>query len=85
MSHKEFIKAYAQKRGVKEETAQKNIDDILHILNEEFKQGESVTIQHLGKFYCRDSRSSGNKVFKFTPAAKIKAILGWSSTYRGEI
>ena len=49
----------------------------------EFEKGESVTVQHFGKFYCRTSRSSGQKVFKFTPAQKLKAILGWSSTYKG--
>lgn len=85
MRHKEFLKAYAKKRNIKEGTAQKHLDDMLHILNEEFKKGESVTIQNLGKFYCKEGRYSDTKVFKFTPAAKIKAVLGWSSTYRGEI
>ncbi len=36
-----------------------------------------------GKFYIEDRRDS--TVFKFTPAQKLKAILGWANTYRGDI
>ena len=83
MSHKEFISAYAQQMKVNEKTAQKYLDGLMDVMYLRFEQGESVTVQHLGKFYCRRSKSSGQKVFKFTPAQKIKAILGWSSTYKG--
>jgi len=83
MSHKEFINTYAKKMKVSEKTAQKYLDGLMEVMYPRFEQGESVTIQHLGKFYCRHSESSGQKVFKFTPAQKLKAILGWSSSYKG--
>lgn len=85
MSHKEFIAAYAQKMKVSEKTAQKYLDGIMEVMYPEFENGDSVTIQHLGRFYCRESSRSydGQKIFKFTPAQKLKAILGWSSSYKG--
>ena len=83
MTHKEFLSAYAQQMNVNEKTAQKYLDGLMEVMYAEFEKGESVTIQHFGRFYCRKSKSSGQKVFKFTPAQKLKAILGWSSTYKG--
>ncbi len=85
MSHKEFLKAYAREMEVSEATAAEYIQGMMNVLYPEFQKGESVTIQHLGRFYCRHSRSSGQKVFKFTPAQKLKAILGWSSSYKGKL
>lgn len=83
MSHKEFLSAYTQQMKVNEKTAQKYLDGLMDVMYPRFEKGESVTIQHLGRFYCRESRRSGQNVFKFTPAQKLKAILGWSSNYKG--
>lgn len=82
-NHKEFIKQYAQKIGCDEATAEQNIEDFVEVVLESMKKGESLTIQHLGRFYVDERRDS--TVFKFTPSQKLKAILGWSSTYKGEI
>jgi DNA-binding protein HU-beta len=47
------------------------------------KQGESVSIQNFGTFYIQQKRESC--VFKFNPSQRLRKILGWSSTYKGEI
>lgn len=79
MRHKEFIAAYSRKMNVKESTAEKYIEGMIEIMCAEFDKPESVTIKHLGRFYCDYPKygSSETKVFKFTPAKKIKDILGW--------
>ncbi len=79
MTHKEFTTAYAKKMKIKEATVEKYLDGMIEVMCEEFEKGESVTIKHMGRFYCGYPKygSSQTKVFKFTPARKIKNILGW--------
>ena len=79
MTHKEFTTAYSKKLKVKESTAERYIEAMVEIMCEEFDKTESVTVKHLGRFYCGTPRygSSETKVFKFTPARRVKDILGW--------
>jgi DNA-binding protein HU-beta len=83
MKHKEFVKQYAQKMGCDEATAELQVQAFIDIVLDSMKNRESVTLEHFGKFYIEDRRDS--TVFKFTPSQKLKAILGWSNTYKGEI
>jgi hypothetical protein len=39
-----------------------------------------VTIDGLGGFYLQRKRSG--VAFKFNPSQRLKALLGWSSTYK---
>lgn len=82
-NHKEFIKQYAQKMGCDEKTAQQHIEGFIEVVFDAMKKRDSLTIEHFGRFYIQDRRDS--TVFKFTPAQKFKAILGWSNTYKGDI
>ena len=43
--------------------------------------GESVTLKGFGSFYVRPERSTW--VFKFNPAQRLRALFGWSSSYKG--
>ena len=83
MKHKEFIKEYAQKMGCDEKTAEQQIEAFIEVVLDSMKQRDSLTIANLGKFYIEDRKDS--TVFKFTPAQKLKAILAWSNTYKGDI
>jgi DNA-binding protein HU-beta len=66
-----------------EETAVAWIDGFVETLYESFKAGESVTLPGLGGFYVRPE--SDNWVFKFNVAQRLRALFGWSSTYRGKL
>ena len=66
-----------------ETTAAAWIDGVVETLSESFKAGESVTLPGLGGFYVRPEPESW--VFKFNPAHRLRALFGWSSTYRGEL
>ena len=58
-------------------------DAVLEEIYEALKREESVSLRNFGTFYI-DVRRSGT-VFKFNPAQRLKALFGWSSTYKGEL
>jgi DNA-binding protein HU-beta len=47
------------------------------------KGGEGVSLRGFGSFYVRAERDSW--VFKFNPSQRLRALFGWSSTYRGPL
>lgn len=59
------------------------LDATLDLIYEALKTGEGVSLRNFGVFYI-DFRKSGT-VFKFNPAQKLRAMFGWSSTYKGEL
>lgn len=63
-------------------TASVWIDGFVETLYESFKAGESVTLRGFGSFYVREERSSW--VFRFNPGQRLRALFGWSSSYKGE-
>lgn len=83
MDKKELLKRLA----LRTEADKKNLEEILDAALDEIylslKRGESVSLRHFGTFYVRPERHS--TVFKFTPSQKWRAMLGWSSTYKGEL
>jgi DNA-binding protein HU-beta len=58
------------------------IDGLVETLYESFKAGESVTLRSFGSFYVRPERSTW--VFRFNPGQRLRALFGWSSTYKGQ-
>jgi DNA-binding protein HU-beta len=58
-------------------------DALLEEIYEALKREESVSLRNFGTFYV-DVRRSGT-VFKFNPAQRLRALFGWSSTYKGEL
>jgi hypothetical protein len=47
------------------------------------KGGEGVSLRGFGSFYVRAERDSW--VFKFNLSQRLRALFGWSSTYRGPL
>jgi DNA-binding protein HU-beta len=78
----EMAQRLARRMNSDEETASQWIDAMIDTLYEAFKAGESVTLEGFGGFYVRPERESW--VFRFNPGQKLRALFGWSSTYRGE-
>jgi DNA-binding protein HU-beta len=72
----------AERMHTDDQTATRWIDALTETLYERFKAGESVTLKGFGSFYVRPEHESW--VFKFTPGQRLRALFGWSSTYKGE-
>jgi DNA-binding protein HU-beta len=58
-------------------------DALLEEIYEALKQEESVLLRNFGKFYI-SVRHSGT-VFKFNPSQRLRALFGWSSSYKGDL
>jgi len=80
---KELVTRIAKRMATSEKTAEKYVDAFLDTLYEAFKAGESVTLPGFGAFYLQPRRPTW--VFKFNPGQKLRALFGWSSTYKGEL
>ena len=79
----ELVRRLAARMKTDEKTAATWLDAMLDTLYEAFKAGESVTLPGFGGFYMRPGRERW--VFKFNPGQKLRALFGWSSTYRGKL
>ncbi len=79
----EVIKRVAVKTGQDKAIVTEIVDTAFEEIYEAFKREEKVSIRNFGTFYI-DVRRSGT-VFKFNPAQRLRALFGWSSTYKGEL
>ena len=79
----EIIRHLAERMESDEETAAKWLDGVTETLYANIKAGESVTLPGFGIFFVRPERDTW--VFKFNPAQRLRAVLGWSNTYKGSI
>jgi len=77
----ELARRLAARMQTDPKTAAIWIDGVVETLYESFKAGESVTLKGFGSFYVRPERSSW--VFKFNPGQRLRALFGWSSSYKG--
>lgn len=59
------------------------VDAFLEEVYEALKRGESVSLRNFGSFYVRPEQESW--VFRFNPSQRLRALFGWSSTYRGPL
>lgn len=79
----EFVRLLAQRMKCDEQTAALWLKAMIETLYESFSAGRSVTLTGLGGFYVKPTRSTW--VFKFNPSQRLRALLGWSSTYKGSL
>ncbi len=79
----ELVRHLAGRMEADEATADRWMDEVVETLYDNIKAGKSVTLSGFGSFYVRPETESW--VFKFTPAQRLRALLGWSSSYKGEI
>jgi len=80
INKKKLVSRIAKQLATDEKTAETFLDATLDTLYDAFKAGESVTLPGFGSFYVRQERNSW--VFKFNPGQKLRALFGWSSTYK---
>lgn len=80
---KEFVNLLAQKMKVSDKIAELWVDAFTDTLFECFKRQRGVVITNLGTFYLRIT-SRGDSIFKFLPSQKLRALFGYSSTYKGK-
>lgn len=66
-----------------EVTAAAWVDAVVETIYDSLKAGESITFKGFGSFYVRPEHESW--VFKFNPGQRLRALLGWSSTYKGKL
>lgn len=83
VTKKEIAQRLAQRLDLQASEAQHLLDETLETIYEAIKAGESVTLTNFGSFYVKQKRDS--TVFRFNPSQRLRAVFGWSSTYRGEI
>lgn len=79
----ELVKRLALRLSVDENVAEEYLDAVTETLYEAFKAGEGVTLPGFGGFYL--DRRGDSCAFKFNPGQRLRALLGWSSRYRGSL
>ena len=80
---KEIAQRLAARMKTSETVSAMWLDAMLETLYESFKLGQSVTLSGFGNFYVRPERERW--VFRFNPSQKLRALFGWSSTYKGTL
>ena len=83
MSKKEFIRLFSQRMDVSENEAKEIVNVYNETLLDVFKTGSGVSFTGFGTYYLDRRRDS--TAFKFNPSQRLRKILGWGSTYKGEI
>ena len=83
MDKKSLINQVAQQLEQEPRVVENIIEATLEEIYESLKRGESVSLRNFGTFYVRPERKSW--VFKFNPSQRLRALFGWSSTYKGKL
>jgi DNA-binding protein HU-beta len=79
----ELVKRISRRLKQNEATVEPVVDAMMEEIYEALKREEGVSLRNFGTFYI-DVRRSGT-VFKFNPSQRLRALFGWSSTYKGDI
>jgi len=80
---KELIQRVSLRVGQDAATPGPIVEATLEEIYEALKNGECVSLRNFGAFYVRPERESW--VFKFSPSQRLRKVLGWSSTYKGQV
>ncbi len=79
----ELVRLAAQRLGQDAETVAPVVDAFLEEVYEALKRGQRVSLRDFGSFYVRPEGTQW--VFRFNPSQRLRALFGWSSTYRGPL
>jgi DNA-binding protein HU-beta len=82
INKEEFVSRLAKKMKADAETAEAWLDATLETMYQVFKSGKGITLPGFGGFYLDERQDS--TAFKFNPGQKLRALFGWSSTYKGK-
>ncbi len=80
---KELVKRLAKRLSKDSAEIEPLIDATFEEIYQALKREERVSIRNFSTFYI-DVRRTGT-VFKFNASQRLKALFGWSSTYKGEL
>jgi DNA-binding protein HU-beta len=83
LQKKDVVHRLARRMDTDDQTAAAWLGAFTDTLYEAFKEGRSVTLPGFGAFYVRPHR--GAWAFKFNPGQKLRALFGWSSSYKGKL
>ena len=83
INKKELAARLAGRTGHTKKESEDLLEAVLEEIYDALKKEESVSLRHFGTFYI-DKRSSGT-VFKFNPSQRLRALFGWSSSYKGDL
>ena len=79
----ELVSLVCQRTNQDAQVVDEIVDAFLDEIYQALKRGDSVSLRGFGSFYVRPHRESW--VFRFNPSQRLRALFGWSSTYRGEL
>ena len=79
----ELVSLVSQRMNQDARVVDEIVDAFLDETYQALKRGDSVSLRGFGSFYVRPGRESW--VFRFNPSQRLRALFGWSSTYRGEL
>ena len=77
---KELVRRVAARMGTGEAEAAAWVEGILEEMYDTFRAGQGLTLPGFGGFYLE--RRGDRTAFKFNPGQRLRALFGWSSTYR---
>lgn len=83
INKQELMRRVAKRTGEEKIVVAALVDATLEEIYAALKREESVSLRNFGTFYIAHKRNSC--AFKFNPSQRLRALFGWSSTYRGEI
>ena len=78
---KAFIHQLALRMQTDDKIAAAWLEATVETLYDTFKAGKGVTLTGLGGFYVQPRGKTW--AFKFNPGQKLRALFGWSSSYKG--
>ena len=79
----DIVRVVAQRTSHESVLVGEIFDATLEEIYAALKRGESVSLRNFGFFYVRPE--SARWVFRFNPSQRLRAVFGWSSTYRGTV
>ena len=79
----EIVARLAERMQTDDITAAAWLNGVTETFYEAIKSGECVNLPGLGGFYVKPAPNTW--VFRFNPAQRLRAALGWSSTYKGSL
>ena len=80
---KELVSRVARRLDQDTKLVGEIVDATIEEMYQALKRGEHISLRDFGTFYVRQEPSSW--VFKFNPSQRLRALFGWSSTYKGKL
>jgi DNA-binding protein HU-beta len=82
-SKNDIVKRLAKRMTSDEVTAAAWLEAVTETLFQIFRENKGARITGFGSFYL--DRRGDSCAFRFNPSQKLRALFGWSSTYKGKL